>query len=93
MMVFNTVLGEEAAVSADCCCRGCAPRSAAATGWPTPYSSAPTTCTSRGDPAEHRAGLFMAYPTRRWRSAWLGIIIHSSQSVVLAALTLALVLK
>jgi len=31
------------------------------------------------------AGAFLfAYPTRRFRSAWMGIIIHSSQSVVLA---------
>ena len=44
-------------------------------------------------PQSIAAGLFMAYPTRKWRSAWLGIIIHSTQSVVLAALTLALVLK
>jgi hypothetical protein len=35
----------------------------------------------------------MAYPTRKWRSAWLGIIVHSSQSVVLGAITLALVLR
>jgi uncharacterized protein len=38
------------------------------------------------------AGLLMAYPTKRWRSAWMGIIVHSSQSVFLAAITLALVL-
>jgi membrane protease YdiL (CAAX protease family) len=37
-------------------------------------------------------GLLMAYPTKRWRSAWMGIIVHSTQSVVLAAVTLALVL-
>ena len=35
----------------------------------------------------------MAYPTKRWQSAWMGIIVHSCQSVVLAAITLALVLK
>jgi membrane protease YdiL (CAAX protease family) len=38
------------------------------------------------------AGLLMAYPTKRWRSAWMGIIVHSTQSVVLAAVTLAIVL-
>ena len=36
--------------------------------------------------------LLMAYPTKRWRSAWMGIIVHSTQSVVLAAVTLAIVL-
>lgn len=39
------------------------------------------------------AGLLMAYPTKRWRSAWMGIIVHSTQSVFLAAITLALVLS
>jgi hypothetical protein len=34
----------------------------------------------------------MAYPTKRWQSAWMGIIVHSTQSVFLAAVTLALVL-
>ena len=93
MMVFNTVLGEELLF------RGLLlPRMRATFGrgdwvanavlfgayhlhqpWHIPNSIA--------------SGLFMAYPTRRWRSAWLGIIIHSSQSVVLAALTLVLILK
>src|SRR5678816_1078453 len=87
MMVFNTVLGEELLF------RGLLlPRMRAAFGrgdwvanavlfgayhlhqpWHIPNSIA--------------SGLMMAYPTRKWRSAWLGIIIHSSQSVVLAALT------
>jgi membrane protease YdiL (CAAX protease family) len=34
---------------------------------------------------------FLAYPTRRYRSAWFGIAVHSAQSVVLAILVLALV--
>jgi hypothetical protein len=38
------------------------------------------------------AGTLMAYPTRRWRSAWLGILVHSMQSVFLAVLLLTLVL-
>jgi hypothetical protein len=29
---------------------------------------------------------------KRWRSAWMGIIVHSTQSVFLGAVTLALVL-
>jgi uncharacterized protein len=35
----------------------------------------------------------MAYPSRRYRSALIGIIVHSSQSVFFLALLLALVLK
>ena len=34
-----------------------------------------------------------AYPARRFQSAWLGIIVHSVQSVFVIALVLALVLK
>jgi uncharacterized protein len=35
----------------------------------------------------------MAYPSRRYRSALIGIIVHSSQSVVFLALVLFLVLQ
>jgi CAAX protease family protein len=35
---------------------------------------------------------FTAYPTKRYRSAWIGIAVHSAQSVVLAILLLPLVL-
>ena len=38
------------------------------------------------------AGWLMAYPTRRFRSAWMGIIVHSSQSLFLIVVILALVL-
>jgi hypothetical protein len=38
------------------------------------------------------AGLLFAYPTRRFRSAWMGILIHSLQSVILALLVLQLVI-
>jgi membrane protease YdiL (CAAX protease family) len=34
----------------------------------------------------------LAYPSRRYRSAWLGIAVHSAQSVVLGIAVLALVL-
>jgi hypothetical protein len=34
---------------------------------------------------------FLAYPTKRYRSAWIGIAVHSAQSVVLAILLLTLV--
>jgi membrane protease YdiL (CAAX protease family) len=38
-------------------------------------------------------GIFCdAYPSRRYQSAWMGIIVHSSQSVLLVGLFLALVL-
>ena len=37
-------------------------------------------------------GIFlMAYPSRRFQSAWMGIIVHSAQSVVVAGVILALV--
>lgn len=35
--------------------------------------------------------LILAYPSKRYRSAWIGIIVHSAQSVVLAIAVLALV--
>jgi membrane protease YdiL (CAAX protease family) len=34
----------------------------------------------------------IAYPTKRYRSAWIGIAVHSAQSVVLVAILLTLVL-
>ena len=34
----------------------------------------------------------LSYPTKRYRSAWIGIAVHSTQSVVFAALVLTLVL-
>jgi membrane protease YdiL (CAAX protease family) len=33
----------------------------------------------------------LAYPSKRYRSAWIGIVVHSAQSVVLAVLVLTLV--
>jgi CAAX protease family protein len=39
-------------------------------------------------------GIFLnAYPSRRFQSAWMAIIVHSSQSVLLVGLFLALVLS
>ena len=39
-------------------------------------------------------GIFLnAYPARRFQSAWMGIIVHSGQSVVFTALLLVLVLR
>ena len=35
----------------------------------------------------------LAYPSKRYRSALVGIVVHSAQTVVLGALTLSLVLK
>jgi membrane protease YdiL (CAAX protease family) len=35
----------------------------------------------------------LAYPTKRYRSAWIGIAVHSSQSVFFGVLVLALVLR
>jgi membrane protease YdiL (CAAX protease family) len=33
----------------------------------------------------------LAYPTKRYRSAWIGIVVHSAQSLVLAVLVFTLV--
>lgn len=42
-------------------------------------------------PGSVAAGMLTAYPTRRFRSAWMGIAIHSSQSVFFAVLLLTIV--
>jgi uncharacterized protein len=45
-------------------------------------------------PATLVDGIFLeAYPTRRFQSAWMGIIAHSVQSVFVIAVVLVLVLK
>jgi membrane protease YdiL (CAAX protease family) len=36
--------------------------------------------------------IVLAYPSRRFQSAWMGIIVHSAQSVVILAVVLGLVL-
>jgi uncharacterized protein len=36
--------------------------------------------------------LILSYPTKRYRSAWIGIAVHSAQSVFIAVLVLTLVL-
>jgi len=38
------------------------------------------------------AGLLFAWPSRRFRSSWMGIVIHSAQSVFLGVLILGIVL-
>ncbi|HYZ81241.1 MAG TPA: CPBP family glutamic-type intramembrane protease, partial [Solirubrobacteraceae bacterium] len=35
----------------------------------------------------------LAYPSKRYRSALIGIVVHSAQSVVLIGIVLSLVLK
>jgi hypothetical protein len=34
----------------------------------------------------------LSYPTKRYQSAWIGIAVHSAQSVFFAAIVLRLVL-
>lgn len=46
-----------------------------------------------GMPSSVAAGLLFAYPSRRLRSAWLGIAIHSAQSLFFAILLLGIVLS
>jgi hypothetical protein len=41
---------------------------------------------SWGMPATRLDTFVLAYPTKRFRSAWIGIAVHSAQSVVLAIL-------
>ena len=43
-------------------------------------------------PSSIIAGLLMAYPTKRFRSAWFGIMVHSAQSLFLTVIILRLVL-
>ena len=45
-----------------------------------------------GMPTSVMTGLLTAYPTKRFRSSWMGIIVHSSQSVVIGTAVLILVL-
>jgi uncharacterized protein len=42
-------------------------------------------------PATLLDAFILAYPTKRYRSAWIGIAVHSAQSVVLAVLAFTLV--
>lgn len=44
-------------------------------------------------PSGITTGLVLSYTTRRWRSAWLGIIAHSGQSVFFTILLFALVVS
>lgn len=43
-------------------------------------------------PQQIVAGLYFAWPSRRFRSSWMGIIIHSAQSIFLGVLILGIVL-
>jgi hypothetical protein len=45
-------------------------------------------------PAPLVEGVFLEpYPARRFQSAWMGIIVHSVQSIFMIAVVLALVLE
>ena len=44
-----------------------------------------------GEPATLVDMFILAYPAKRFRSAWIGIAVHSAQSVVIAVLVLTLV--
>jgi hypothetical protein len=44
-----------------------------------------------GMPATLVDMFILAYPAKRFRSAWIGIAVHSAQSVVIAVLVLTLV--
>ena len=81
LAVFNTVLGEELLF------RGLLlPRMqgvfGGGTGSPTAPCSPSTTCTSRGSFRQpwSRASSLRPIPSRRFQSAWMGIIVHSMQT-------------
>jgi hypothetical protein len=44
-----------------------------------------------GDAGDALEMFTIAYPTKRYRSAWIGIAVHSAQSVFLGILILTLV--
>jgi uncharacterized protein len=93
MLVFNTVIGEELVF------RGLLlPRMAGAFGRADWLVNALLFALYHvhmpwGMPGDLVAGGLFAYPTRRWRSAWMGIIAHSAQSVFFLVLFLAVVLR
>ena len=94
LAVFNTVLGEELLF------RGLLlPRMNGvfgdATGSRTACCSPPTTCTCRGPSRATLLDTFIvAYPSKRYRSALVGIAVHSAQTVSCSSrLSLSLVLS
>jgi uncharacterized protein len=93
LMVFNTVLGEELVF------RGfLLPRMNGAFGradWVVNgvLFAAYHLHTPWVMPATLLDALILSYPTKRYRSAWIGIIVHSGQSVVITIALLALVLR
>jgi membrane protease YdiL (CAAX protease family) len=92
MLLFNTVLGEEFLF------RGLLlPRMRAAFGRADWIANAVLFGTYHlhqpwSIPTSTLSGLLFAYPSKRFRSAWLGILVHSSQSLFFTALLLRLVL-
>jgi membrane protease YdiL (CAAX protease family) len=44
-------------------------------------------------PASLADFIYFAYPTRRWQSVWMSIILHSAQSVFIFFIILTLVLS
>jgi membrane protease YdiL (CAAX protease family) len=92
MLVFNTVLGEELLFRGLLLPRmrgvfGRADWIANAVLFGLYHLSQPWSI-----PSSVGLGMLAAYPTRRFHSAWMGIAIHSAQSVFFAALLLTIVL-
>ncbi len=59
-------------------CPGCGPTSAGSTGWPTVPDGRVPPAPAVVDPDQHRRRAADGVPTKRWRSAWMGIIVHST---------------
>jgi membrane protease YdiL (CAAX protease family) len=92
LSVFNTVLGEELLF------RGLLlPRMRDACGkWDWVVNGVLFACYHLHQPWDIPTSLVdifaLAYPSRRFQSAWMGIIVHSAQSVVVMSIVLTLVL-
>jgi uncharacterized protein len=92
LAVFNTVLGEELLF------RGLLlPRMRGAFGkWDWVANGALFACYHLHQPWDIPTSLVdiiaLAYPSRRFQSAWMGIIVHSTQSIVVITIVLTLVL-
>ena len=90
----STPSSERSCCSAGCCCRGCGVRLGASTGLPTAFLFALYHLHMPWAIPANLVDIFaLAYPSRRYRSALIGIIVHSSQGVFVLVLLLYLVLR
>ena len=85
----STPPSEKSCCSAGCCYRGCKVRSGAGIGLPTASLFALYHLHEPWLIPSSLVDIFaLSYPSRRYRSALIGIIVHSSQSFLFLALLL-----